>query len=268
MTVTGDIVAPRGPSRAALLWVILLSLADSVGFYLNLQLLMKFGNPILLWVLVLACSGAAVLLPLVFGHCLSQRRSGEADTAPLLWVTALLWFALGITMFVTRVTSPAITQERQSIASNNNLLPGRGTPDSSAESWIVATLFCIIFCATALIAARHSYQVNEGATFRTLYKTRSQLIEELTQHRHARDHEEQLRRAAQEQQDLITRGEGLGMEAAQALANLENEEKVEACIEEMGDPASTEIFLTVYEEQSDRRSRRAGNSNPRPEAGL
>lgn len=231
-------------------WVLIgvLSVADGFGFYQNISLLLKFGNPTLLWVIVTTCSIAAVLLPWIFGRALLQRGRGLQNTGLVAAFAALLWVGLGATMFVIRVTASAVAEPPASLTPGDSIFaPAQG--EGGTDAWLIAILLLLVFGATAITAGRHSYDVADQRCINDLLHRREELVGQLRREREARDQEDHLRRHLKKHAKLIRRAEALELEATQAFANLEYEEKVDALSEQLRDPLATETLLADYAER-------------------
>lgn len=238
-------------------WVIIavLSIADAIGFQQNMQLLVKNGNEMLLWVVVVTSTGAAVLLPWRFGQALIQRRQGTTNTTPVAFVAALLWVALGVVMFIVRVTMTTVNVGEINLEGTDSILGGVDASASASpgtDAWLVAVILSVVFGATGLVAAVHAYERGERKAETAFNAKRAQLVRQLQHEREARDQEDHLLTEARRQHQMIDRIRVLEAEAAEAFANLEYEEKFEQHIRNMHDPVSTELALAEYQSRRNR----------------
>lgn len=232
--------------------IAVLSVADGIGFHQNISVLLKNGNAVLLWVIVLTCSLAAVLLPWIFGQALIQRQHGTTNTGLVIAAVATIWAGLGATMFVVRVTASSVAQAKPSLTPGDKLFTDAST-DGGRDAWLVAALLLLVFCSTAVAAAKHSYDVADRRTVSHFLDRRRKLVKRLRREREAHHQEEHLRRVTEQQEDLLAQARLLEIEATQAFANLEYEEKLDAIIQQLQDPVSTETVVADYERRSARR---------------
>jgi hypothetical protein len=248
--------APSRGTRFAveLLWILIISfltLVDAVGFDQNMQLLLKNSTDLIVWVVVLGCSAAAVLLPWSFGAALSSRRRAEGQGLAIALPTTILWLTLVTSMFVVRLTSSPIGAPSANTGFNDPFSNGSVQPASWRDPdriW-VAVFLLVVVSVTFLTASKHSYDLSERRAIRVLRNQRDRLQRQLRRERGASTLEDHIARAAREDRGRLEQAQQIEEELAEAFAAISRDHKVEDISRNLGDPGATEILLSEYHRQ-------------------